>query len=322
MHRRHLALLLAGGLVAAAAPAAAQEKWPTGPIRYVISAGPGGSPDVLARTISAHLERRLGAPVVVENRTGGGGNAAREYVASAAPDGYTLFGISGTESISRLLFGELPFPEDFYEPVIAAVGSQQVLAFHPPHQVDSVARLIELSKADPGSVSLASPSWGTTGQLGVLYLQEVAGVQFNPVVYRNATAAMPDVVAGHADGILVTLSAALPFIRDGSLRAVAVATPERAPALPDVPTFAESGYPDFAWTDWQGFAVPKGTPPEIVERLNAEVNAILQDPEARAQLETQGFTILGGPQSVAIEGLQKDYDIWAPIIRQYGIKAE
>lgn len=321
MHRRDLAVLLFGtALTLSASPLIAQDKWPSGPITYVVSAGPGGSPDVLARIIASHLEKRLGVPVVVENRTGGGGNIAREFVASAPADGNTLFGLSGTESINRLLFPDLPFPPDFFEPVIAAVGSQQVLAFYPPHPVDSVAKLVELAKASPGTISLASPSWGTTGQLGVLYLQEIAGVQFNPVVYKNATAAMPDVVAGHADGILVTLSAALPFIRDGALRAVAVSTPERTATLPDVPTFAESGYPDFAWTDWQGFGVKRGTPPEIVERLNAEVNAILQDPEAAAQLETAGFTLLGGPPSVASEGLVQTYDLWAPIIEQYDIK--
>lgn len=320
MDRRSFVAALAASAFTQINTSHAKVDWPSRQVRYIVSAGPGGSPDVLARTLTLHLEKRLGVRMIVDNRAGGGGNIARQAVLSSPADGHTLYGLTGTESINGLLFPDLPIDQDAFEPVIAAVGSQQVLAFHPQHDVDSVARLIALAKARPGSISLASPSWGTTGQLGVLLLQAVADVRFNPIVYRTASAALPDVIGGHADGIFVTLSAALPHIRSGQLRAIAVATPERAPSLPDVPTLTESGYPALSWTDWQGFAVARGTPEPIVERLNAETNAVLREPAAIAQLEQQGFTVLGGPRSRAVDGLKEDFQRWAPIIQRYGIR--
>lgn len=305
----------------AIAGAHAQE-WPTQPIHVIVSAGPGGSPDIFSRTVAHYLTERLGQPVLVENRQGGAGNPASEYVASSEPNGYTLLAVSSSLAFNDALFPGLPFDRDSFAPVIAAIGSQQVLAVHPDRPIHSVEDFVAAARENPGSISVASPSWGTTGQLGALLFQDEADIELNPIVYRNATAAFPDVVAGHADAIFVTLSAALPFIHDGALRPIAVTTPERAPSLPDTPTFNEQGFPGLVWEDWQGWAAPAGTPREIIDRLNAEINAVLEDPQANAQLVEQGFVPLGGTVEDAVALVDDSDALWRPIIVRHNIRPD
>lgn len=317
-------LLFASALVLplAVANGAHAQDWPAQPIHVIVSAGPGGSPDIFSRTLAHYLTERLGQPVLVENRQGGAGNPASEYVASATPDGYTLLAIGGSLAFNDALFPGLPFNRDSFAPIAAAIGSQQVLAVHPDQPIHSVDDLIAVARENPGSISVASPSWGTTGQLGALLLQDEADIALNPIVYRNATAAFPDVVAGHADAIFVTLSAALPFINDGALRPIAVTTPERAPSLPDTPTFVEQGLPALSWDDWQGWAAPADTPVEIIERLNAEINAVIDDPQANAQLVDQGFVPLGGTVEDVVALVDESDALWRPIIVRHNIRPD
>ncbi|SFZ81429.1 Tripartite-type tricarboxylate transporter, receptor component TctC [Devosia enhydra] len=301
---------------------ATAQDFPSQPIHIIVSAGPGGSPDIFSRTLAHYLTERIGQPVLVENRQGGAGNPASEYVATSKPDGHTLLAVSSSLAFNDALFPGLPFNRDSFVPIIAAIGSQQVLAVHPDQPFETIDDLVAAAKASPGTISVASPSWGTTGQLGVLLLQDEADIELNPVVYRNATAAFPDVVAGHADAIFVTLSAALPFIRDGALRPLAVTTPERAPSLPDTPTFREQGYPGLVWEDWQGWAAPAGTPQAVIDKLNAEINAVIADPGANAQLVEQGFVPLGGTVAEAVALVDASDALWRPIIVRHNIKPE
>jgi len=305
-----------------AAPLAAHADYPEKPITIVISAAPGGSPDILARIIGKYLSQRIGQPVIVENKPGGAGNIATEYVANAAPDGYTLLGTSDSLSINQTLFKELPFnAETSFAPVIQAISAPQVLAVNEDIPVSTLQEFLALAKSKPGELSLASPAIGTTGQLGVLLLENLTGIDVTPAVYKSAQPALTDVLGKHADGIIVTLAPALPHIKSGKLKALAVSPGERSASLPDVPTFVEQGVPEFNFTSWQGFVAPAGTPKEIVEKLNAEINAVIADPAARAQLVEQAFEPVGGTPEELGEVISSGIAKWAEVIKANNIPA-
>jgi len=305
-----------------AAPLAAHADYPEKPITIVISAAPGGSPDILARIIGKYLSQRVGQPVIVENKPGGAGNIATEYVANAAPDGYTLLGTSDSLSINQTLFKELPFnAETSFAPVIQAISAPQVLAVNEDIPVSTLQEFLALAKSKPDALSLASPAIGTTGQLGVLLLENLTGIDVTPAVYKSAQPALTDVLGKHADGIIVTLAPALPHIKSGKLKALAVSPGERSASLPDVPTFVEQGVPEFNFTSWQGFVAPAGTPKEIVTRLNAEINAVIADPAARAQLVEQAFEPVGGTPEELGKVISSGIAKWAEVIKANNIPA-
>ncbi|HWK14803.1 MAG TPA: tripartite tricarboxylate transporter substrate binding protein [Rhizobiaceae bacterium] len=305
-----------------AAPLAAHADYPEKPITIVISAAPGGSPDILACIIGKYLSQRVGQPVIVENKPGGAGNIATEYVANAAPDGYTLLGTSDSLSINQTLFKELPFnAETSFAPVIQAISAPQVLAVNEDIPVSTLQEFLALAKSKPGELSLASPAIGTTGQLGVLLLENLTGIDVTPAVYKSAQPALTDVLGKHADGIIVTLAPALPHIKSGKLKALAVSPGERSASLPDVPTFVEQRVPEFNFTSWQGFVAPAGTPKEIVEKLNVEINAVIADPAARAQLVEQAFEPVGGTPEELGKVISSGIAKWAEVIKANNIPA-
>jgi tripartite-type tricarboxylate transporter receptor subunit TctC len=305
-----------------AAPLAAHAEFPEKPITIVISAAPGGSPDILARIIGKYLSERVGQPVIVENKPGGAGNIATEFVANAEPDGYTLLGTSDSLSINQTLFKELPFHAvTSFAPVIQAISAPQVLAVNEDIPANSLQEFLALAKSKPGELSLASPAIGTTGQLGVLLLENITGIDVIPAVYKSAQPALTDVLGKHADGIIVTLAPALPHIKSGKLKALAVSPGERSAALPDVPTFVEQGVPEFNFTSWQGFVAPAGTPADVVAKLNTEINAVIADPAARAQLVEQAFEPVGGTPEQLGEVIKSGIDRWAEVIKANNIPA-
>ena len=303
-----------------AAPLAAHAEFPEKPITIVIQAAPGGSPDILARIIGKYLSERVGQPVIIENKPGGAGNIAAELVANAAPDGYTLLGTSDSLSINQTLFKDLPFEaETSFAPVIQAISAPQVLAVNEDIPANNLQEFLALAKSKPGEVSLASPAIGTTGQLGVLLLENITGIDVTPAVYKSAQPALTDVLGKHADGIIVTLAPALPHIKSGKLKALAVSPSERSAALPDVPTFVEQGVPEFNFTSWQGFVAPAGTPVEVIAKLNTEINAVIADPAARAQLIEQAFEPVGGTPDQLSEVIRSGITRWAEVIKANNI---
>lgn len=305
---------------ALAMPAIAADAFPSKPLQIVVSAAPGGSPDILARIVAKALSARVGQPVSVDNRPGGAGNIAATHVARSPADGYTLFVATDSISINQTLFRNLPFDaRTSFAPVIHAISSPQVFAVHPDVPARSVREFIQLAKAAPDRYGLASPAIGTTGQLGVLLLQSQAAIQVKPVVYRSAQPALTDVLGKHADGIIVTIAPALPFIKEGKLRALGVSTGTRSAALPDVPTFVEQGLPDFKFDSWQGFVVPGGTPKPIVDRLNAELNAVLNDPDVKAKLLAQAFDTVGGSPADFGKVINDSITSWEKVIRSHDI---
>ncbi|TAG65432.1 MAG: tripartite tricarboxylate transporter substrate binding protein, partial [Burkholderiales bacterium] len=292
-------------------------------LQIVVSAAPGGSPDILARILAPKLAERLGKAVTVDNRVGGAGNIAAAHVAKSSPDGHTLFVAHDGLAINQTLFDNLPFhATQSFAPVIQAFNSPQVLAVHSDVPAKTLAEFVSLARAHPEKYALASPAIGTTGQLGVLLLQNAANIKVKPVVYRSAQPALTDVLGKHADGIFVTLAPALPHIKEGRLRALAVSTAKRDRALPDVPTFAELGIKELTFASWQGIVAPANTPRPVVERLNKELNAILADSEVRAAFAKQAFEPVGGTPEEFARLISESIDKWAAVIRANNIRAD
>lgn len=303
--------------------AAASAPFPSKPLTLVVSSAAGGSPDILARIIAPALAARLGQSVTVENRPGGAGNIAALQVANAAPDGHTLLVATDSLAINESLFEKLPFhAQRSFAPVIQAFTAPQVLAVHADVPARDLREFLALAKAQPERFALASPAIGTTGQLGVLLLQNQANVRVKPVVYRSAQPALTDVLGKHADGILVTLAPALPFIKEGKLRPLAVSTATRSPALVAVPTFVEQGLPRFAFDSWQGFVVPAATPQPIVQRLNRELNAVLRDSAVRAAFARQAFDPKGGTPEDFARVIAQSIDRWSEVISSNNIRLD
>lgn len=321
--RKLLKLGMSIGTTAVAAPYVFAQSlpYPSKPIQIVVPAAPGGSPDILARILGPALAARLGQSVTIDNRAGGAGNIAASLVAKASPDGYTLLIGHDGLAINQTLFEQLPFhPVRSFAPVLQAFNAPQVLAVHADVPARNLKEFLALAKAHPGKYALASPAVGTTGQLGVLLLQSQANVRFNPVVYRSAQPALTDVLGKHAEGIIVTLAPALPFIQEGKLRALAVSTPVRSQVLPDVPTFVEQGLPQFSFSSWQGIVAPVGTSKPVIERLNRELNAVLKEPEVRAAFVRQAFDPVGGTPEEFGRVIASSIDTWAAVIQANNIK--
>ena len=323
MIRLHQALALSLLSTAFAAPSYAADNYPSKPLQIVVPAAPGGSPDILARIVGQALSARLGQPVSVDNRPGGAGNISATHVARSAPDGYTLFVATDGISINQTLFRDLPFnARTSFAPVIHAISSPQVFAVNADVPARNVQEFIKIAKENPEKYALASPAIGTTGQLGVLLLQSQASIKVKPVVYRSAQPAITDVLGKHADGIIVTIAPALPFIKEGKLRALGVSTATRSASLPDVATFAEQGLPDFKFDSWQGFVVPAGTPKPIIDRLNKELNAVLKDPEVKNKLLAQAFDTVGGTPEAFGKVINDSIVSWEKVIRSHNISVD
>ncbi|RYE07763.1 MAG: tripartite tricarboxylate transporter substrate binding protein [Hyphomicrobiales bacterium] len=319
---RTLVSLAAASLLALATSSAALAEFPEKPITIVVSAQPGGSPDILARIIGQHLSARIGQPVVVENRSGGAGAVANQHVASQPADGYTLLGTSDTLGINVTFFPDQGDPREKFTPVIQAMSSPQVLAVRADLPIADLAQYIEAAKAEAEIVSVAVPGVTTAGNLLALVLEAQAAIDLNIAVYPSAQPSLDDVLGGHVDSVFVTLGPALPHIQAGKLRAIAVTTPERTPSLPDVPTFRELGLDGVTSTSWQGYFAPAGTPPEVIAKLNAEINAVLQDPAAREQLLSNAFDPAGGTPEELGKLFDAGVTFWNKIITDNNVQIQ
>ncbi|MFC7476037.1 tripartite tricarboxylate transporter substrate binding protein [Dankookia sp. GCM10030260] len=311
---------LLAAAVALASPARAQP-WPDRPIRFVVPVSPGGSVDPLARLIGRHLGDALGQPVVVENHAGAGGNIAFELVARARPDGNTLLVGWDSLAINPAIFPRVDYdPIRDFAPVIQTVRTAQLLVVRDGRGVASLAEFLDLARRR--SLTLGSPGNGSIGHLAAALLRSRAGVEWTHVPYRGGGPAMADLIAGHIDAVSLTLPAATEHVRAGRLRAIAVTTAARSPALPAVPTLAESGFPGFEVTSWQGLLAPAGTDPAVLRRLNAEVARILALPEVVAQLAAQGFEPVGGAPAVLAARLAEDVPRWPGVVALAGARVD
>jgi len=276
-------------VLAGIGPAAAQaQDYPNRPVRWILGFAAGGPTDIVVRIIGQHLSEKLGQQFVIENRPGAGGNLATQAVVTSPPDGYTLLAIAHVHAINATLYKQLPyhFIRDI-EPVAGMVQMPNVMEVHPSLPVNSVAEFIAYAKANTGALSYASAGNGTSAHLATELFKAMTGVQLLHVPYRGSGPALIDMMSGRVQVMFDTLSSSIPHIRDGKLRALAVTTAKRSEALPELPTVADT-VPGFEVTAWFGVGVPKGTPPEIVTKLNREVGAALADPKIKARFAELG----------------------------------
>ena len=322
---RRLALaLLAGGSLAAAAPAWAQAPgYPDKPIRFVVPYPPGGGTDVIARIVQERLQAALGQPVVIENRGGAGGSVGTEVVAKSAPDGYTVLFTLSSHTINPAIYPKLNFDtvKDF-EPVGTVASLPQILVAHPKVPANSLAELAALAKAKPAELSYASVGNGSPGHLAGEMFKLRAGVQMTHIPYRGGGPAVTDVMGGQVPLLWVSIPAAAQFVKTGKLKALAVSTLKRTPAFPDVPTVHESGYPDFEVDSWYAMFVPTKTPRPVIERLNRALNTVLAEPAIREKLLAQGADAVGGTPEALGRVVAAELPKWAKLAKDANIKAD
>jgi len=319
--RREFLLLTGGAAVASVCPRPAMAlDYPTRPVRIVEGFGGGGTPDLISRLIGQWLSQRLGQPFVVENRTGAAGNIATEAVVKAAPDGYTLLTCLSANAINRTLYNlDFDFLGDTV-PVAGLIRLPMVLLVNPSFPAKTFAEFIAYAKANPGKVNIASPGIGTPMYVAGELINLMAGVKMVDVPYRGPAGAFTDLLANRVQAFIITVSAAIGFIRTGKLRALAVTGAHRADVLPDVPTIGEL-LPGFEATAWDGICAPKGTPAAIVDKLNGAINAGLADPQLKARIKDLGGETM--PMSPAQFGkfLADETAKWAKVVKFSGAKA-
>jgi len=313
-----------GAVLVLLATGAWGQAYPAKPIRLVVPFPAGGTTDILARAVGQKLTEAWGQPVVVDNRPGAGGNIGSELVAKAAPDGYTLLmGTVGTHAINASLYAKMPYDhiKDF-APVILVAGVPNVLVVNPAVPVNSVQELIAYAKANPGRLNFASSGSGTSIHLSGELFKVMAGVQMTHIPYKGSSPALQDLIGGQVQLMFDNLPSALPQIKGGKLRALAVTSATRAAALPDVPTVAEAGLPGFEASSWFGVLAPAGTPVAIIARLNAEIAKWLASPEAREKLAGQGANAAGGSPEDFAKHIAAETAKWQKVVKESGAKVD
>lgn len=317
--------LVALGLLALASlPAQAQVgDWPKRqPVRLVAVFPPGGSVDQVARILAQQLTVQLGQTVIVENKAGASGSIGTAAVASAAPDGYTYAVVFDTHAVNPSLLPGMPFDtRKDLAPVILLGTAPMVIATAAGSEYKTFADVVAAAKARK-NVSMGSVGNGSLGHLAMALLAKDGGLQWTHVPYKGGGPLMQDAVAGHVPLSIASIVVTKPHVDGKRLRPLAVTTTQRAPDLPDVPTVAESGYAGFDAPAWWGVLTSARTPPEIVRRMNEEINKALKVPEIAAKLAGQGMTIVGGPPEAAKSFIDKQIDTWAVVVKENNIKAD
>ncbi|AGW90498.1 Bug family tripartite tricarboxylate transporter substrate binding protein [Cupriavidus necator] len=323
----HLALASLAALAIAALPAKparAQDGWPAKPITYIVPFAAGGSTDVLGRLIGQRLSQALGQPVVIENRAGAGGNIGTDYVAKAAPDGYTLVGGTiSSHAINVSLYPKMPYdPVKNFQPVALIGTLPNVLVVNASSPWKSVQDVIAAAKARPAGVSFGSSGNGTSQHLSGELFASMAGLKLLHVPFKGSSPAVQALLGNQVDMVFENSIAAMPLIQAGKLRALASTGPRRAPELPDVPTVAESGLKGYEIVSWQAIFAPAGTPMPIVNRLSAEIGKIIHEPEVRNRLVNMGIEPSGaGPAELS--AFQKaEVAKWGKLVKSAGIRVE
>ena len=306
-----------------AAPAAQAAAYPDKPIHLVVPFPPGGAVDILGRLVGQKIGQQMNQTVIVENRAGANGSIGDDYAARANPDGYTLlFGANGLVT-NPALYPSRPFSEMKTLTPIAYLGSSPLIMVVPEDSpAKSLKDIIDAAKADPGKITYASAGNGSSAHLGSEMLKSVAKVNMLHVPYKGGAPAIIDLTAGRVSFMLLDPPQAMPQIRGNKLRPLVVGSATRLPLLPEVPSAADAGYPDFDATVWWGFMAPKGTPPEIVAKLNGEINTALSSPDVKKVLDEMGVITKPGTPEQFGQYLQSQYDKWNALIKQAGISGE
>jgi tripartite-type tricarboxylate transporter receptor subunit TctC len=319
---------LLGTLAAAAAlalgTAAQAQSYPAKPIRLVVPFTPGGVTDTSGRLIAEQLSKRLGQQVIVDNKPGASGNIGTQMVASAEPDGYTLLlGFDGTMVINPHVFPKVGFDtvKDF-APIVKLGDAVLILVSHPGFAAKSLKDVIALSKTQPGGLSYGTSGTGGTPHIAGELLKLRTGANLTHIPYKGGGQAMTDVLGGNIPLVYTAIAGAIPHVKSGKLHAVAVSSAKRASSLPEVPTFIENGLPDFEINSWVALLAPAKTPKAIVDKLNAELNAVLSDPEVRERLNGMGISATPGTPDKFGDEIKRDLARYGQVVKAANIKAE
>jgi tripartite-type tricarboxylate transporter receptor subunit TctC len=320
----HTRRALVAGLLAAATlnGAASAQDYPTRPVKWIVSFPAGGPNDIIARLIGQHMSETLGQQIVIENKAGAGGNVGMHAVAISASDGYTLGFIAPNNAINATLYEKIPF--DFQRDIASVGGlvrTPNVLVVHPSVPAKTVAEFIAYAKANPGKINIASSGIGTSLHMSGELFQVMTGIKLVHVPYRGSAPALIDLTSGQVPAMFDSMVSSIQHIRSGSLRALGVTTAKRSPALPDVPAIGET-VPGYEASIWYGVGVPKGTPPAIIEKLNAAVNVALADPKIKARLADLGCTPFPTSPNEFQALIASEIDKWAKVIKSAGLKIE
>jgi tripartite-type tricarboxylate transporter receptor subunit TctC len=320
--RRFLHLAAGAAAFPAVSPIALAQTYPSRPVRLIVGFAPGGGNDIVARLMGQWLSEHLGQPFVIENRPGAGTNVATEAVVNAAPDGYTLLFVAPSAAINATLYENLNF--NFIRDITPIAGIMRipnVMVVNPSVPAQTVPQFIAYAKANPGKVNVASPGVGTSVHLSGELFKMMTGVDMVHVAYKGSAPSLTDLLGGQVQVSFATMPASIEFIRTGRLRALAVTTATRSPALPEVPTVGEF-VPGYEVSTWYGICARRGTPAEVVDKINREINAGLADPTMKARLANLGgITIAGSPDDFG-KLIAAETEKWGKVIRAANIKPE
>ena len=323
-NRSSLACVLGACLIASATGAVAQEKFPVKPIRLIVPLAPGGPSDILARSMAQVVSPALGQSVVVDNRTGAGGTIGIDIAAKSPPDGHTILLVAlATYTITANLYSKLPYdPRKDLQPVIILAGAPYILTVHPSLPAKSLKDLIALAKARPKELNYASGGTGTGPQMAFELLKLKTGMSIVHIPYKGTGPALSEQMAGQVQVGLFNMIAALPVVRAGKLRGLAVSGAKRSAMLPDMPTIGESGIEGFEEVGGHMIMAPGGVPKDIIARLHREFAKALQNPDVLARLKSEGAEVFATPPDQAAVAIRKELDKWAEVIKRSGIKVE
>lgn len=302
----------------------AQSSYPNKPITVVVPYGAGGSADSRSRQLAQKMSLSLKQPFVIDNKPGAGGNIGTEFIAKAAPDGYTIgMGNFAPLAVNKTLFSSLRYdPETDLSPIILIEKGPLILVVNPNSQYKSIQDIVTAAKAKPGTLTFSSGGIGGSHQLSAELFMQNAGIQMIHVPYKSGSAALTDLMAGNVDMMFDQMYSAVPSIKADKLRPIAITSKKRSPLFPNVPSFAELGYPKVEVLNWQGFIAPAGTPKPIIDKLNKAANEALKDPQLRELMLSQGNEIGGGSPADFAALIKSESAKWSAVVKAGNIKPE
>jgi tripartite-type tricarboxylate transporter receptor subunit TctC len=320
MITRRRALTFVALAPAVVSVAARAQAWPTRPVRMIVPFPPGGGADAIARIVGAKLTEIWGQQIIIENKGGAGGNIASDAAARAAPDGYTLYLTGDFLATNPFIYPKLSYdPVADFAPVSLVVRFPVVLVAPNSSPARNFAEFIALAKSSGTPLTYASPGYGTSPHLAAELLQRDAGIRLTHVPYRGAAPAIQDLIPGRVDSFFNNIGPTVSLMREGQIRGIAVTSAKRAPAMPDLPTAAESGLPGFDVSGWYAFVMPARTPAEIIAKIHADTVTALADPGVRGKLEDQALFVVGSSPEELAALLKADRIKWEPVIKAAGI---
>ena len=321
---KHLSILSLGLLSALCNPSFAQSNYPNKPINFIVPYGAGGGADSRSRQIAQKMSLILKQSIIVDNKPGAGGNIGTEFISRAAPDGYTIgMGNFAPMAVNKTLFGNLRYdPETDLTPIILIEKGPLVLVVNPNSPYKTVQDIVSAAKAKPGVLTFSSGGIGGSHQLSAEIFEQNAGIEMIHVPYKSGSAGLTDLMAGNVTMMFDQMYSAMPSIKADKLRPIAITSKKRSPLLPNIPSFAEVGYPKVEVLNWQGLIAPKGTPKAVIDKLNAAANEALKDPQLRELMLSQGNEIGGGSPAEFAALIKAESAKWGAVVKTANIKPE